>query len=107
MPRLVTYGTLWLPVHLHDIPVTPMSKSTSSTLCRRCTADGVYLQPLADKFARLVLQLLARYTFWVADGIAAKGSGGAGAPAQDGPASAQVLGDYSVALTLSMPGCNL
>ena len=51
----------------------------------------MYLRPLADKFARLVLQLLARYTFWVADGIAAKGSGGAGAPSQDGPASAQVL----------------
>ncbi len=57
----------------------------------RCTADRVYLQPLADKFARLVLQLLARYAFWVAEGIAStKSSSGAATPSQDGLANPQV-----------------
>ena len=50
----------------------------------RCTADGVYMQPLADKFARLVLQLLARYAFWVTEGIGTKGSSGTATPPQDG-----------------------
>ncbi|KAL0048278.1 hypothetical protein WJX82_011732 [Trebouxia sp. C0006] len=61
---------------------------------QRCTADGVYLQPLADKFARLVLQLLARYAFWVAEGIAStKTSSGAATPSQDGLVNPQ--GDRS------------
>lgn len=51
---------------------------------QRCTADGVYMQPLADKFARLVLQLLARYAFWVTEGIGTKGSSGTATPPQDG-----------------------
>ena len=44
------------------------------TLCCdcRCTADGVYLQPLADRFARLVMQLLARYAVWLANGLSAR-----------------------------------
>ena len=58
--------------------------------CIRCTADGVYLQPLADKFARLVLQLLARYALWVAEGIASKSSSGAATPSQDGLVNSQV-----------------
>lgn len=60
---------------------------------QRCTADGVYLQPLADKFARLVLQLLARYAFWVAEGIASKSNSGAATPPQDGAVNSQ--GDRS------------
>ncbi|DBA94077.1 TPA: hypothetical protein ACH3X1_001724 [Trebouxia sp. C0004] len=60
---------------------------------QRCTADGVYLQPLADKFARLVLQLLARYAFWVAEGIASRSSSGAVTPSQDGLVNPQ--GDRS------------
>jgi len=31
----------------------------------------VFLRPLADKFARLALQLLARYNAWLAAGLAA------------------------------------
>jgi len=65
--------------------------SAITAWCIRCTADGVYLQPLADKFARLVLQLLARYAFWVAEGIAStKTSSGAATPSQDGLVNPQV-----------------
>lgn len=59
----------------------------------RCTADGVYLEPLADKFARLALQLLARYAFWVAEGIAFKSDSGAATPSQEGLVNPQ--GDRS------------
>lgn len=36
---------------------------------RRCLAADVFLRPLADKFARLALQLVARYTGWLRTGI--------------------------------------
>ena len=42
------------------------------------------MQPLADKFARLVLQLLARYNFWISEGISTKGTSGTASPPQDG-----------------------
>ena len=58
---------------------------TSLVFCSfRCTADGVYLQPLADKFARLVLQLLARYAFWLTEGIAPRSDSGTSTPPQQG-----------------------
>ncbi len=38
---------------------------------QRCVAPDVFLRPLADKFARLALQLLARYNAWLAAGLAA------------------------------------
>ena len=38
---------------------------------QRCVAQDVFLRPLADKFARLALQLLARYNAWLAAGLAA------------------------------------
>ena len=38
---------------------------------QRCVAAEVFLRPLADKFARLALQLLARYTAWLAAGVVA------------------------------------
>ena len=41
------------------------------------------MQPLADKFARLVLQLLARYAFWITEGFTTNGSSGTTTPPQD------------------------
>ena len=38
-------------------------------LACRVLDPGVFLQPLADRFMRLVLQLLARYTSWLAAGL--------------------------------------
>ncbi|KAL3159356.1 hypothetical protein ABBQ32_011306 [Trebouxia sp. C0010 RCD-2024] len=54
---------------------------------QRCTADEVYLQPLADKFARLVLQLLARYAVWLAEGLSARRASGSTGPPQDPPSA--------------------
>ena len=36
----------------------------------RCVAGDVFLQPLAGKFIKLVLQLLARYHTWLERGLA-------------------------------------
>ncbi len=36
----------------------------SSNICRSL-AEEVFLRPLADKFGRLLLQLLARYSSWL------------------------------------------
>lgn len=41
---------------------------------RRCTAGDVYLPALADKFTKLALQLLSRYTGWLASAFAARGA---------------------------------
>lgn len=37
---------------------------------QRCISPDVTLRPLADKFARLALQLLARYATWLTQGLA-------------------------------------
>lgn len=57
----------------------------------RCLADGVYLPPLADKFARLVLQLMARYALWLAEAVSARRTASAAGPTQD-PAAALAQG---------------
>ena len=49
----------------------------------RCTADDVYLQPLADKFARLIMQLLAKYAIWLADNITARRANSSTAPSPE------------------------
>ena len=36
---------------------------------RRCLAPDVFVRPLADKFARLALQLVARYAAWLQGGL--------------------------------------
>ena len=52
----------------------------------RCFAEDVWLPPLADRFVRLALQLLARYATWLRAGLAARSAAtsaaAAGAPAQ-------------------------
>ena len=35
---------------------------------QRCLAADVFLRPLADKFTRLALQLVARYAWWLSSG---------------------------------------
>ncbi len=35
---------------------------------QRCLAADVFLRPLADKFTRLALQLVARYAGWLSSG---------------------------------------
>lgn len=52
--------------------------ATLPVMCR-CTADDVWLQPLADKFARLALQLLARFAAWLGAGMDARSVAAAGA----------------------------
>lgn len=54
----------------------------------RCIAEDVWLQPLADKFVRLALQLLARFAVWLAAGINARSSVGAAAAAAPPPDNA-------------------
>lgn len=48
----------------------------------------MYLQPLADKFARLVLQLLARYAVWLADSLSARRAASGTTSPQDPPSAA-------------------
>lgn len=49
-----------------------LQASAALVVClQRCVAPDVFLRPLADKFARLALQLLARYAAWLAQGLAA------------------------------------
>lgn len=43
-----------------------------ATSLSRCLAPDVFLRPLADKFAKLTLQLVARYSGWLAAGLAAR-----------------------------------
>lgn len=43
---------------------------------RRCLAPDVFLRPLADKFARLALQLAARYAAWLQGGAGNDGAAG-------------------------------
>ena len=60
--------------------------ATAHLLClrvRRVLDPGVFLQPLGDKFVRLTLQLLARYTSWLAAGLQQPEAPEA-APASDG-----------------------
>ena len=47
----------------------------------------MFLQPLADKFVRLVLQLLARYCCWLAETVASRSNTGAATPSPDGSVS--------------------
>lgn len=47
---------------------------------RRCWSEGVYLNPLAHRFLRLSLQLLARYVTWVRTGLAGEWSGADAVP---------------------------
>eukprot|EP00891_Asterochloris_glomerata_P006880 jgi/Astpho2/6880/Aster-07879 len=53
------------PLHLHLQPPAALQQSLD-----RCVADDVFLQPLAGKFIKLVLQLLARYHTWLERGLA-------------------------------------
>ena len=54
---------------------------------QRCVAPDVFLAPLADRFVRLALQLVARYASWLAAGLAARTSPDeAPPPEQVGPA---------------------
>lgn len=61
----------------------------------RCIAKEVWLQPLADKFLRLVLQLLARFATWLSASLDARAAGPAPRPPgadEDSPQpSAQVM----------------
>jgi conserved oligomeric Golgi complex subunit 2 len=43
---------------------------------QRCLAADVFLRPLADKFTRLALQLVARYAGWLSRGTADSAPGG-------------------------------
>ena len=52
----------------------------------------MFLRPLSDKFARLVLQLLARYCSWLRLGVGSKEEGPAAEPAGD-----QVSYAYTIA----------
>lgn len=45
-------------------------------LLGRCLAPDVFLRPLADKFARLALQLAARYAAWLQGGVSNDGAAG-------------------------------
>jgi hypothetical protein len=47
------------------------------TSLRRCLAADVFLRPLADKFMRLALQLVARYAGWLGSGSRRPTDGGA------------------------------
>lgn len=47
----------------------------------------MYLQPLADRFVRLVLQLLARYAVWLAKGLSARSASTGATLEQDGAVS--------------------
>ena len=68
----------------------------------RCLADGVYLPLLADKFARLVMQLQARYALWLAEGVSARRAASAAGPTQD-PAGA--VAQVNACLLLSVSIC--
>jgi hypothetical protein len=46
---------------------------------QRCLAPDVFLRPLADKFTRLALQLVARYAGWLSSGARQPTDGGADA----------------------------
>lgn len=70
-----------------QLPCLQFLRGHALTLKCRCTADEVYLQPLADKFARLVLQLLARYAVWLAEGLSARRASGSTGPPQDPPSA--------------------
>lgn len=66
----------------------------------------MFLQPLADRFMRLVLQLLARYTSWLAAGLQQPES----APflPQEGSAEqARHLRHAAAAAGAAIPGCVL
>lgn len=47
-------------------------------------AEDVFLQPVADKFVRLVFQLLARYSSWLAEGLSGRASANAVTALQNG-----------------------
>ena len=47
-------------------------------------ASEIFLRPLADRFVRLALQLLARYTSWLSEGLQQPEA--EPAPAQEGAA---------------------
>jgi conserved oligomeric Golgi complex subunit 2 len=59
---------------------------------RTCWSEKVYLKPLAHRFLRLSLQLLARYSTWVRTGLAGEWSGSDAIPA----GAARVYSDISV-----------
>lgn len=50
---------------------------------RRCIAEDVWLQPLADKFVRLALQLLARFAAWLSAGMEGRSGAVAAAVPED------------------------
>ena len=50
---------------------------------RRCIAEDVWLQPLADKFVRLTLQLLARFAAWLSAGMEGRSGAVAAAVPED------------------------
>ncbi|CAL8471248.1 g10790 [Coccomyxa elongata] len=64
------------PLNLHLRPMLALHHSLT-----RCTAQDVWLQPLAEKFARLALQLLARFAAWLGAGMDARSVAATGAAA--------------------------
>lgn len=59
---------------------------------QKVVAQDVFLRPLADKFARLALQLAARYVSWLRGGPHGDTNGGSGANLSDGvPDTQQVI----------------
>lgn len=71
----------------------------------RCIAEDVFLQPVADKFVRLVFQLLARYSSWLTDGLSGKQASTAAAPVQNGTPQASVACIADMALPNSISYC--
>lgn len=57
-----------------------------------CTDAGIFLPPLADRFLRLVLQVVTRYSTWIGEGLrSAEGpdSNGTQAPQEEGAVAAE------------------
>ncbi|BDA46634.1 Conserved oligomeric Golgi complex subunit 2 [Coccomyxa sp. Obi] len=78
------------PLNLHLRPMLALHHGLT-----RCTAEDVWLQPLADKFTRLALQLLARFAAWLGDGMDARSVaaiGAAAAPTDADPALPSTMG---------------
>ncbi|CAN0901710.1 Conserved oligomeric Golgi complex subunit 2 [Linum grandiflorum] len=90
--------TSLVPVAQSDDMITPelTIKQSASLLqsLRSCWKEDVLIISCSDKFLRLTLQLLSRYSNWLTSGLAARRSGGAVSHPGSEWATSAVLDDF-------------
>lgn len=90
-----------------DLRVPSQVTAALAEALRKVVSRDVFLRPLADKFARLALQLAARYASWLRGGLSGgESNGDSAAKVSDGVSDTQqVIALLLIELLTCPPSC--